>query len=190
MAKEEIVTIVDQNNQVVGAEPRSKMRAEGLPHRANYILVFNSEGELFLQERTMNKDIYPGYHDVATGGVVLAGESYDASALRELEEELGIRGVKLKQHFDFYHEDVGNRVWGRVYSCVYDGDIVLQEEEVAAGGFYTINSILKMSTSKRFTPDGMHVLQRFLKDSSFRISYSNQSETFLGRKDDGYQTTE
>jgi len=167
MGKEEIVTIVDENNNVVGAEPRSKMRAESLPHRANYILVFNSEGELFLQERTMSKDIYPGYYDVATGGVVLAGESYGASALRELEEELGIRGVHLKQHFDFYHEDVGNRVWGRVYSCVYDGDIILQEEEVASGGFYSISSVLKMSATERFTPDGMHVLQRFLKDNSF-----------------------
>jgi 8-oxo-dGTP pyrophosphatase MutT (NUDIX family) len=175
MVKEEIVTIVDENNNVVGTEPRSKMRAEGLPHRANYILVFNSEGELFLQKRTMSKDIYPGYYDVATGGVVLAGESYDASALRELEEELGIQGVKLKQHFDFFHEDVGNRVWGRVYSCVYDGDIVLQEEEVASGGFYKVSNILEMSTSERFTPDGMYVLQRFIKESSFEAQTYNSA---------------
>ena len=165
MGKEEIVAIVDENNRVVGAQPRSKMRAEGLRHRANYILVFNSRGELFLQERTMSKDIYPGYYDVATGGVVLDGESYDESALRELEEELGVSGVDLKRHFDFYHEDVGNRVWGRVYSCVYDGEIVLQEEEVASGGFYSISSVLEMSTSQRFTPDGTYVLQRFLKDN-------------------------
>lgn len=166
MAKDEIVTIVDENNNVVGTEPRSKMRAEVLPHRANYILVFNSEGELFLQKRTMSKDIYPGYYDVATGGVVLADESYKASALRELAEELGIQGVKLQQHFDFFHEDVGNRVWGRVYSCVYDGDIILQEEEVASGGFYKISRILEMSISERFTPDGMYVLKRFLKEST------------------------
>jgi len=57
--QEEIVTIVDEENRVVGAAPRSRMRADGLPHRATYILVFNDEGELFVQKRTTVKDIYP-----------------------------------------------------------------------------------------------------------------------------------
>ncbi|MEN8760379.1 MAG: NUDIX domain-containing protein, partial [Desulfobacterales bacterium] len=87
--QEEIVTIVDEENRVVGAAPRSRMRGDGLPHRATYILVFNDEGEIFVQKRTTGKDIYPGYYDVATGGVVLAGESYDDAAMRELAEELG-----------------------------------------------------------------------------------------------------
>ena len=113
--QEEIVTIVDEKNRVVGAAPRSRMRADGLPHRATYILVFNDEGELFVQKRTTGKDIYPGYYDVATGGVVLAGESYEDAAERELVEELGITGVRLRGHFDFFHEDAGNRVWGRVF---------------------------------------------------------------------------
>ncbi|MBI1787012.1 MAG: NUDIX hydrolase, partial [Acidobacteria bacterium] len=38
----EIVTIVDERNRVVGSAPRPEMRARRLPHRATYILVFNS----------------------------------------------------------------------------------------------------------------------------------------------------
>ena len=64
---------------------------------------------------------------MATGGVVLAGESYEGAAERELAEELGITGVRLRGHFDFFHEDAGNRVWGRVFSCTYNGDVTLQE---------------------------------------------------------------
>ena len=164
--QEETVTIVDEENRVIGAAPRSRMRADGLPHRATYILVFNDEGELFVQKRTMGKDIYPGYYDVATGGVVLAGESYEDAAERELAEELGITGVRLKSHFDFFHEDAGNRVWGRVFSCIYNGDVNLQAEEVESGAFYPVHEILEISSKRLFTPDGLYVLQRFLAQVS------------------------
>ncbi|UCH20491.1 MAG: NUDIX hydrolase YfcD [Deltaproteobacteria bacterium] len=160
--QEEIVVIVDQNNNITGWAPRSEMRAKGLPHRAAYILVFNSKGELYVQKRTSVKDIYPGYFDVAAGGVVVAGESYEESARRELAEELGIRGVCLTRLFDFYHRVAANRVWGRAYRCVYDGKIVLQQEEVESGGFYTLDAVLQSGKHDSYTPDGFYVLQRYL----------------------------
>lgn len=163
---DEIVVIVDKDNNIIGAEPRSEMRARGLAHRATYILVFNSNGELFVQKRTPTKDIYPGYYDVATGGVVLAEETYRESAARELEEELGIRGVPLTRLFDFYYEEAGNRVWGRAFKCIYDGKIVLQEEEVESGGFRRVDEVCKSSEHEPFTPDGMYVLRRYLGEAA------------------------
>ena len=65
-AAEEIVAIVDKNNTVVGAALRKEMRAKALPHRATYVLVFNSCGHLYVQKRTLTKDVFPGYHDPAT----------------------------------------------------------------------------------------------------------------------------
>jgi len=159
----EVVLIVDLDNNETGSAPRHKMRTKGLPHRAAYILVFNSSGELFVQKRTMTKDIYPGYYDIATGGVVLAGESYDESARRELEEELGIRNTQLTAHFTFLYEDGTNKVWGRVYSCTYDGKITLQKEEVESGFFAAPQEVLALSKKERFTPDGIYVLHRYLR---------------------------
>jgi isopentenyldiphosphate isomerase len=101
-AADEIVVIVDEHNNVVGAAPRRQMRAQRLPHRSTYILVFNAQGALYVQKRTMTKDVFPGYYDPAAGGVVLAGESYEASAQRELYEEMGIRDVPLTPLFTFY----------------------------------------------------------------------------------------
>ena len=73
--RNEIVQIVDENNTEIAAVSRWLMREQQLIHRASYILVFNRAGELFVQKRTMTKDVYPGYYDIAAGGVVLAGES-------------------------------------------------------------------------------------------------------------------
>ena len=159
---DEIVAIVDEHNHVIGSAPRREMRAGKLRHRSTYILVFNSQGELFVQKRTMIKDIYPGYYDPCTGGVVLHGESYELSAARELEEEVGIREVSLTWHFEFYFEDDLGRVWGSVFSCVYDGDMVLQVEEVESGEFLPIATILQRAQTEPYTPDGLLALHRYL----------------------------
>jgi 8-oxo-dGTP pyrophosphatase MutT (NUDIX family) len=157
---DEIVQIVDEHNRITEACPRSVMRAQRLIHRACYILVFNGRGELFVQKRTMSKDIYPGYWDVAAGGVVLAGESYEISAERELFEELGVSGVSLEFKFDSYFEDRDNRVWGRIFTCTHEGSFRLQAEEIDFGRFMTISKALDLSTSESFTPDGLEILKK------------------------------
>ena len=167
---DEIVLIVDEQNQEVAKVSRRVMREGGLIHRACYILVFNRSQEIFVQRRTMSKDIYPGYLDVATGGVVLAGESYELSAKRELAEELGVRKTTLRRHFDFYHEADNNRVWGRGFSCTAEGPFVLQPEEVADGFFLGIKAVHALAKVEPFTPDGLMVLKRFLAEGNLPVS--------------------
>ncbi|MCI5221743.1 MAG: NUDIX hydrolase YfcD [Candidatus Electrothrix sp. AR4] len=159
---EEIVQIVDQENKGLGELPRRLMRQQRLIHRASYILVFNAAGELFVQKRTASKDVYPGYWDVAAGGVVQSGESYEQSAVRELTEELGVGRVKLHFLFDQYYEDQENRVWGRIFSCVHEGPFDLQPEEVEYGRFMPPRTALDYSISEPFTPDGILLLRKFL----------------------------
>jgi isopentenyldiphosphate isomerase len=159
---EERVIIVDDHNNEVGATTRRHMRERNLPHRASFILVFNRSGQLFVQQRTTWKDIYPGYYDVACGGVVQEGETYEVSAARELAEELGIRETKISPLFDFYYRETTNKVWGRAFVCTYDGVITLQQEEVAGGAFLPIEEVVQLAATKPFTPDGLHVLNRYL----------------------------
>ena len=146
------------------------MRAQRLPHRSTYVLVFNSQGELYVQKRTLSKDVFPGYYDPAAGGVVLAGESYEQGAERELEEEMGIRDVPLTWIFDFYFVNEHVCVWGGVFSCVYNGEVVLQEEEVESGEFMKIADILRRAETEPFTPDGMYVLQRYVDSEGEALS--------------------
>ena len=163
---DELVTIVDEENQPVGSASRAVMRRFNLPHRATYILVFNSRREIFIQKRTATKDIYPGYFCTATGGVVAAGESYEESAQRELAEELGVRDIPLATLFDFFFAEESNKVWGRAFSCVYDGEMVLQEEEIAYGAFHQVAEVFRLAEREPFTPDCLYVLHRYLQSRS------------------------
>ena len=159
--QEETVAIVDEANRVIGRAPRREMRAERLIYRATYILVLNSRHEVLLQKRTLTKDMYPGWYDPACGGVVLAGESYEECAARELAEELGIRAPAPTLLFDFFYTDITNRVWGRAYTCMNDGPFTLQASEIDCAFFCPLQDVLGSRYSP-ITPDGLFLLQRYV----------------------------
>lgn len=158
----EIVTIVNSADEVIGQAPRTQVRAEGLIHRVTYIFVFNAKQQILLQKRTNIKDIYPSYYDLAAGGVVSVGESYEVCAYRELHEELDLKNVPLTQQFDHYFDDGHNRYFGRVYTCWHDGPFTLQASEVQSAEFVEIRQVLE-GEFEPLTPDTFSVLERWLE---------------------------
>jgi isopentenyldiphosphate isomerase len=156
-----MVQVVDDDNKVVGAAPRHRVRSENLTHRATYILVLNPRGQLLVQKRTITKDVYPGYWDPCTGGVVLAGESYEQGAERELEEEMGIRGADLVALDDFLFQNGDCRVWGRAFRCLWDGPLRPQPEEVEFVEAMLPAEVLDRSQREPFTPDSLLVVRRY-----------------------------
>src|SRR3989344_5091465 len=122
---EEIVDIVDEEDKVVNHVPRSKMRAENLRHRVVRILLFNSKGEIFIHQRTFDKDIYAGHFDTSISGTVTSGD-YEENAVRELEEEVGIKTPRLE--FLFKYQSADTHSFTSAYKCVHDGPLRLQKE--------------------------------------------------------------
>ena len=162
LSSQEIVMVVDDENRPVAELPRHRVRSENLPHRTTYIFVFDRQGRVLVQLRTAIKDMYPSYYDLAAGGVVAAGESYEENAEREAEEELGIRDTDLEPKLDFYYEDEGNRCFGRVFTCVHEGPFTLQAEEVESVAFHTVEEIAAGDVSP-VTPDSLLALNRLLE---------------------------
>ncbi len=117
------------------------MRA-GLQHRAVHVLVFNRRGELFLQKRSMKKDTFPGAWDSSASGHLDTGEEYDACAVRELREEIGLMvNVTPTRLFKIDAcDDTGQEfVW--VYRLESEGPFTLHPEEIESGGWFTPEKI-------------------------------------------------
>jgi len=159
---EEILDVVDENDRVIAQVPRSEVRAKNLLHRGVGILVFNSKGELYVHKRTETKDVFPGMYDMFVGGTVSAGESYEEAALRELREELGIEGVKLRALFTYRYEGPKNRCFTKIFEVCYDGPISHQREEVAWGRFFPVEEVLRLIRKWPFVPDGMEIFEEYL----------------------------
>lgn len=160
MSAEELVDIVDKDDVVIDCVPRREMRRHNLRHRCVYVLVFSTHGHLLIHQRTTSKDVYPGYWDVAFGGVLAAGEEYHDAAQRELFEECGISGP-LTKLFRVNYEDASTRILGMAYRTSSDGPFRLQEAEVQTTEWIPPDEVCDLSASRRFCPDGIAVLRRF-----------------------------
>ncbi|WP_278259673.1 NUDIX domain-containing protein [Nocardioides convexus] len=93
---------------------------------------------MYVHRRTDTKDVFPGFHDFAAGGVLQIGEDpYDA-AVREAQEELGVTGVALTGLGEGDYADDHTRYHAFCFTCVYDGPITWQPEEVAWGAWVSV----------------------------------------------------
>ena len=129
--------ITDERDEVIGRAPRSEVHARGLLHRAVHVLVYNARGEVFLQKRSMYKDRQPGVWDSSASGHLDSGEDYDACAVREVREEIGLSLAHPPERLfklDACEETDAEFVW--IYRCESEGPFTLHPEEIDAGGWF------------------------------------------------------
>lgn len=159
---QERVAWVDEHDQPLGGVSRAELRERRLIGRGTYIFLFNSAGLLCVHRRTLSKALYPGYWDVAAGGMVLEGEDYRLSAERELAEELGIVDAELVEHAHFFYDAPESRLWCMAYSAVSDAPLLLQPEEVLEARFISIDQALEETRRLPYCPDSLAALERYL----------------------------
>jgi isopentenyl-diphosphate delta-isomerase type 1 len=132
---EEFFDVVDANDVVTGRAARREVHARGLWHRAVHVLVFDAAGRTFLQKRSMTKDMSPGCWDAACSGHLDSGEDYDAAAVRELGEEIGVRAgpgdLVRWRRVEACARTGWEFLW--VYRLKHAGPFVLHPEEIERG---------------------------------------------------------
>lgn len=128
--------VVNERDEVIGREVRRIVHARGLWHRAVHVLVFNRAGQVFLQKRSMLKDLSPGLWDSSCSGHLDAGEDYDAAAVRELGEEIGIAASQPPERWfriSACEETGWEFVW--VYRLRHEGPFTLHPDEIESGAW-------------------------------------------------------
>ena len=88
---DELLDILDRDGNLTGTTVmKSKAHSEGLFHATVHVWFYTLEGELLLQQRGKNKETHPLLWSVSVAGHIGAGEEIDVSAIREIEEEIGL----------------------------------------------------------------------------------------------------
>ncbi|WP_198243949.1 NUDIX hydrolase [methane-oxidizing endosymbiont of Gigantopelta aegis] len=141
MRNNELLAVVDDNDSIIEHQPRQFIHRHNLKHRAVHILVFNSQNQLFLQKRSLTKDLNPGLWDTSAAGHVDKGENYDMAAVRELHEELGIQTEALTLLFKLEPTPALGMEFIQVYHCVHDGPFELAADEIDDGHWSPIDQI-------------------------------------------------
>ena len=141
---DEIFDVVNERDDVIGRQTRNEVHRLGLMHRAVHVLVFNDRGQVFLQKRSLTKDRQPGLWDSSASGHVDSGEEYDACAVRELQEEIGLvlqapprRLFKLAASAETDQE----HVW--VYQCEAEGPFTLHPDEIERGDWFAPGEVTR-----------------------------------------------
>lgn len=141
---EELFDVVNDRDEVVAKATRREVHQKNLPHRAVHILVFDKFGRVFLQKRSMSKDTAPGTWAASCAGHVDSGEDYDAAAVRELNEELGVKVEETPARwlrFRASPETGYEFLW--IYRMENEGPFVLNPAEIDTGDWFLPAEITK-----------------------------------------------
>ncbi len=138
---DELFDLVDERDNVIGTVRRGDAHHDpSLIHRSVQILVTDSAGRILLQLRSARKDLFPGYYCASASGHVRSGETYDATASREIIEELGVapplRGLGVALVRSSYETELT-----ALYIARHDGPFRYHSTETDGGRFFSLEEL-------------------------------------------------
>ncbi|HTD41157.1 MAG TPA: isopentenyl-diphosphate Delta-isomerase [Mucilaginibacter sp.] len=141
------VILVDELDNMLGTMEKMAAHRLGKLHRAFSVFIFNSKGQLLLQQRALNKYHSGGKWTNTCCSHPMPGEKTLDAAHRRLQQEMGLK-CELSYAFNFvYSADMSNGISEHEYDHVYAGisdDIPMPDpDEVAAYEYVNINSLAK-----------------------------------------------
>ena len=155
MSNTEIFPIVNENGEVVGKATRKECHSGSmLLHPVVHLHIFDNQGRLYLQKRSMDKDIQPGKWDTAVGGHLDLGESVEEALLREAREELSFTGFTPKPLFRYVFQSSRERELVNAFHTVTSRTSFTHDPvEVDDGRFWTMEEINDAMSKGILTPN-------------------------------------
>lgn len=89
------IPIVNRQDEIIGHKDRADLDYSKDIFRSASLWITNSNGDVLLAQRKMDKKVDPGKWAEAVGGTVEGGDSYEETIIREAEEELGLTDLVI-----------------------------------------------------------------------------------------------
>jgi isopentenyl-diphosphate delta-isomerase len=136
------VTLVDEQDNVLGSMDKMEAHRQGILHRAFSILIFNSKGELLLQKRSRNKYHSGGLWTNACCSHPTLNESINDATRKRLKYEMGI-DLQPTYVYKFIYEcklndDLTEHELDHVFTGIFDGTPIINLDEVEDWKFVTM----------------------------------------------------
>lgn len=143
----EFVVLVDENDNKLGLMEKQQAHVAGLLHRAFSVFVFNSKGELMIQQRAASKYHSPTLWTNTCCSHPRENETYIEGAHRRLEEEMGF-DCELEFKFSFiYKAHLDNKLTehelDHVFIGTYNNEPNLNPDEVMAYRWVELDELKK-----------------------------------------------
>ncbi|MCR5004633.1 MAG: NUDIX hydrolase [Clostridiales bacterium] len=147
---------------------RGEAIPDGVYHLVTDVIVRHADGSYLLMQRDVRKH-FGGMWEATAGGSALKGEGPLACAIRELQEETGIKSEALTE-VGRVVDDNNHSIYVE-FLCVTDwpkGNILLQEGETSAYKWVTKDELVSMKKDELVTER----IQKFISElKSLDISY-------------------
>ena len=159
---EETNEVIDREGKTIAIAPRSEVKEKKLRHKTAFIILKNNKNQYFIAQRNSNKKTYPLKWAFGAGGAVMANESFDDAAKRELEEELNLK-EEVKYLFDFSFDSEEIHYLARVYETIFDKEIIIDKREYSQGKWASVKEIFEMEKKGDFCPDSILYFKKYLE---------------------------
>ena len=151
---QEYFPLVNEEGKTIGKATRKEChRGSKMLHPVVHLHIFNDNGDLYLQKRSMRKDIQPGKWDTAVGGHIDYGESVEEALRREVREELGVTDFSPIKISSYLFESAIEKELVNTFRTVYNGPFNPDPEDLDGGRFWAIDEILESIGKGIFTPN-------------------------------------
>ena len=151
---EEWFPLVNEAGETVGkATRRTCHNGSKLVHPVVHLHIYNRAGDLYLQKRSVRKDIQPGKWDTAVGGHVDLGETIEVALRREVREELGITDFIPEFLMRYVFESALEKELVNTFRTVYEGPFLPDADEIEEARFWSIPEIEAHLGKGVFTPN-------------------------------------
>lgn len=151
---QEYFPLVNEEGKTIGKATRKECHSGSkMLHPVVHLHIFNDNGDLYLQKRSIRKDIQPGKWDTAVGGHIDYGESVEEALRREVREELGVTDFSPIMITSYIFESAIEKELVNTFRTVYNGPFKPDPEELDGGRFWAIDEILESIGKGIFTPN-------------------------------------